>query len=200
MAQSEPLKPQANFPPTTISIVTVENDIAATDRWVRDYYAGWVDPDNRDFRRDWAHTVADARRQARQVRNEADWQLVMKYLIGVAHDGHLQFGRTAYPKVVRWPGVSVASSWDSYTLRSSEHVDLDGAELIACDDVAANVVVKHRIDRFHADWTNPSERQRGVARLFVDQGETLLRPNLGWGDDMSDQRSIEKFVSSKVYS
>lgn len=175
-AQSEAPKPVVDFPPKTISIVTVENDIAATDEWVRDYYAGWVDPDNRGFRHDWARAVVDARRQAKRVGNVADWQLVMRRLIGVARDGHVQFGRTSYPRIVRWAGVSVASSGDGYTLRSSEHVDLDGAELIACDGAPARILVKRRIDRYHADWTNPSERQRAVARLFVDQGETLRRP------------------------
>lgn len=175
-ARSEPPKPLVDFPPKTISIVTVEKDITAADRWVRDYYAGWVDPDNRDFRHDWARAVVDARRQARRVGNVADWQLVMRRLIGVARDGHAQFWRTSYPQTVRWAGVSVASSGDGYTLRSSEQADLDGAELVACDGVPTRVLVKRRIDRYHADWTNPSERQRAVARLFVDQGETLFRP------------------------
>lgn len=175
-ARAEASKPLVDFPPKSISPVIVENDIAAADRWVRDYYAGWVDPDNRDFRLKWARAVVDARRQAERVSNVADWQLVMKRLIGVARDGHAQLGRTSYPEIVRWAGVSVASSGDGYTLRSSEHAELDRAELVACDGVPARVLVERRIDRYHADWTNPSERQRGVARLFVDQGETLLRP------------------------
>lgn len=176
LAQVGALQKQSDFSPKPVSDATMRADIEAADRWVRDYYAAWVDPENSAFRATWRRAVIDARRQAGRVRNTADWQLVLRRLLGVARDGHVQFGLSSYPQTVRWAGVSVALNGDSFTLRSMEHTELDGAKLIACDGAPIQTLAKRRLDRYQVDWTNPSERQYGVSRLFVDRGDTLLRP------------------------
>jgi hypothetical protein len=118
--------------------------------------------------------------RAGRVRDFAGYLWAMRGYTASFDDGHVQFSTLKGSPLLtaRWPGfltgLDARGRQVVLTRTDSAPVPL-GAELVACDGVAADPLLARNVGAFVGRWSLAATRSSRAGRLFVDMGNPFIR-------------------------
>ncbi|MFD1786931.1 S41 family peptidase [Sphingomonas floccifaciens] len=131
------------------------------------------------FRAREAKAYATLLARAAKVRDFAGYHWAMRGYVASFDDGHVQFGTLKGSPLLtaRWPGfltgLDPRGKQVVMTRADDAPVPL-GAELVACDGLAADPLLARNVGAFAGRWTMLATRRSRAGRLFVDTGNPFI--------------------------
>ena len=134
-------------------------DVERLHQSVVDFHPGMRDGDTPDFAARVETAYRTAKERAQAAKSYADWLAATQGFMLSFRDGHTIFRPNVSPSRVRWPGFLIDGRAGGWVVRrpagftASEAGPLEGARIVACDDVPIATLLKDRLDGIEADWS-----------------------------------------------
>ena len=176
-AETEPGK-ATESPPRNWSETAVA-DLLEIQALIRDNHPGPVDPQNPGYRTWLESGLEPSMAMARAAKNQADYLRAIRLYLNGFRDGHMGSsprGAVAF----QWPGFLTSTPRDGDTRVTVADPDAPvpvGAQLVACDGVAADILLDQRVHRFRTNADLPQARPLNAPRLFYtpDSDQDLMK-------------------------
>ena len=180
MWQSAPAQPApVEAAATRDWAATTRNDLQAFHALIQADHAGPVNPLDPQFNAREGAALALAQRRAVQVRDYAGYFWTMRGYVASFDDGHVQFStlKGAPMLTAQWPGFLTgldARGRQVVMTRTDDAPVPLGAELVACDGVAADPLLARNVGAFVGRWSLLATRRSRAGRLFVDSANPFI--------------------------
>jgi hypothetical protein len=146
-----------------------ERDLQAIHDTLAANHPGPVDPQSDRYRKWLDEGLQVAKGEAAQARQYSDYMRALRRYTNGFRDGHIAAGFLLASERVAWPGFLVGRDADGTIRALTTAADSSvpkGAELVACDGLPTEQLLKERIEPYYWNADIPHERWKFVPRLF----------------------------------
>lgn len=160
----------------------LETDAHAMHDAIQAHHPGPFDSGNPGFSRLLDSGLARALERAQDTRDFGGYWWALREYQASFDDGHLQLatqpGAPTLP--ARWPGFLTRYDAGRHVVAvgAAQEASLpeEGAELIACDGIAADALAEQLVGHFRGRWSLESQRLEHGGRLFIDAANPWITP------------------------
>ena len=157
---------------TQRDLQTIHDTLAAN-------HPGPVDPQSDLYKRRLEEGFQVAKTQAAAARNYSDYTRALRRYVNGFRDGHIGARFLLVSQRPSWPGFLVGRDADGKVRVLAAAADSNvpkGAELLACDGMTTEQMMKERLDPYYWNADIPHERWDSLPRLLqFDAGDTKGR-------------------------
>src|SRR3954451_10804636 len=150
-------------------VLLTRKDLQSVHDTLAANHPGAVDPQSDRYRRWLEDGLQLAKTQAAAAHNYSDYERAIRRYLNGFRDGHTAAGFVLSSDRLSWPGFLVGRDVDERVrvLAATEggNVPLN-AELLACDGVTTDQLMKERLDPYYWNADIPHERWNSLPRLF----------------------------------
>lgn len=157
----------------------IQRDLQAIHDTLAANHPGPVDPLSDRYRRWLEDGLQAARSQAATAHSYTDYERAIRRYLNGFRDGHTVAGFVLSAERLSWPEFLVGRDADEKirVLAAAEGGNVPlGAELLACDGMTTEQLIKERLDPYYWNADIPHERWNSLYRLFqFASGDTAGR-------------------------
>jgi hypothetical protein len=146
-----------------------QRDLQAVHDTLAANHPGPVDPQNDRYRQWLNDGLQAASSEAAKARTYGDYTRALRLYLNGFRDGHIAAGFVLAPQRLSWPGFLVGRDANGRVSVLAADKDSNvplGAELIACDGIATDQLMKQRLDPYYWNADIPHERWISLPRLL----------------------------------
>ncbi|WP_338845180.1 hypothetical protein V8J88_15905 [Massilia sp. W12] len=156
-----------------------QTEVEAAYQLMRANHPGMSDPDNPGFAAQLAQARQTALEYAQKVTNQGGFRATLASFTTILQDGHAWVGPNlpAQQNTVRWPGF--ISAWRGASLlvfRSDEENIPAGAQILHCDGVPADALMRQRVFQFGAQENLPGHWWSEAYIVMQERDNPFLPP------------------------
>ena len=160
-------------------VLLTQRDLQAIHDTLAANHPGPVDPQSDRYRRQLEDGLQASQAQAAAAHNYGDYARAVRRYVNGFRDGHTTARFLLSAERQSWPGFLVGRDVDSRirVLAAADDSNVPmRAELLACDGLSTEQLMKERLDPYYWNADIPHERWNSLPRLFqFDAGDTAGR-------------------------
>jgi hypothetical protein len=166
-------------PVTEPWVLLTQRDLQVIHDTLAANHPGPVDPQSDVYKRRLEEGLQVAKAQAAAARNYSDYTRAVRRYVNGFRDGHISARFLLVSERLSWPGFLVGRDADGKirVLAAAENSNVPkGAELIACDGMTTEQLMKERLDPYYWNADIPHERWDNLPKLLqFEPGDTQRR-------------------------
>jgi hypothetical protein len=150
-------------------VLLTQRDLQSIHDTLAANHPGPVDPQSDRYRRWLEDGLQVARTQAASAHNYSDYERAVRRYLNGFRDGHTTASFVLSSERLYWPGLLVGRDADQKirVLAAAEGGTVPlGAELLACDGLTTDQLMKERLDPYYWNADIPHERWNSLPKLF----------------------------------
>jgi hypothetical protein len=160
-------------------VLLTQRDLQAIHDTLAANHPGPVDPQSDQYRRRLEDGLQVAQAHAATAHNYSDYARAVRRYVNGFRDGHTTARFLLSAERLSWPGFLVGhdAGGKIRVLAAAEGSNVPmGAELLSCDGITTEQLMKERLDPYYWNADIPHERWNSLPKLFqVDPGDMASR-------------------------